>query len=332
MIRSAHIIAAMLAAVLTASTHVALAQANSPKRINVLTNYVLHGRHAPLFVGVQKGFFRDAGFDVQIAPASGSGFVVSAVEAGRADFGMADAGVVVQAIAKGAKVRAISVFMDTSTAGLASLKPYGSLEALNGASIAASPTDNVRVILPVVFSLKGLDPGTVKWRAADPSVYISLLMSNEVDLFTAAFDGDMPALDRIVATQRKQAHFLPFANFGYDVFGFFIVARAESLQSQAEEVRRFRAAVAKAVQYAIANPEEAAAIMVSRNPTMQRDTVLAQWTRAIKAIDTDYVKASGYGSATTERLQRTIELTKTALKLQTDVKPEDVFFEIGPRK
>src|ERR687891_884932 len=76
--------------------------------ITFLTNYAFHGRHSPYFVGLEKGFYKDAGFDVEIQPATGSGFVVSAIDSDQADYGMADAGTVMQAVAKGAGVKAFT--------------------------------------------------------------------------------------------------------------------------------------------------------------------------------------------------------------------------------
>ena len=96
----------------------------APKQVVFLTNYVFLGRHVPFFVGLEKGFYRDAGFDIRILPSTGSGFVISALEGGQADYGIAEAAPVVQAVAKGAKVQAFGVFMDESTSGLASLEPY----------------------------------------------------------------------------------------------------------------------------------------------------------------------------------------------------------------
>ena len=64
------------------------AQAQAPlKKITFLTNYTFHGRHSPFFVGLDKGYYRDAGFDIEIAPATGSGFVITAVDTGKADYG-----------------------------------------------------------------------------------------------------------------------------------------------------------------------------------------------------------------------------------------------------
>jgi NitT/TauT family transport system substrate-binding protein len=295
------------------------------KKVVFLTNYVFHGRHSPFFVGLEKGFYKEAGFDIQISPSTGSGFVVSALEGGKADYGIAESTSVVQAIAKGAKVKGFGVFMDISTSGLASLTPHPTLESLADKTIAASLTDSARVILPIVYNLKGLDPSGLKWQAADPGVYFPLLLEGKVDLFTASIDGDVPALMKIATPRGKTVYFSSFADWGYDVFGYFMVARADKIANDSDEVKAFASATVKAVKYSIDHPEETAEIMVRYNPTLDYNTTLAQWSQSIKALTTPYVKQHGYGIATPERTQRTIDLVKEAFKLDLKLTPEDVF-------
>ncbi|MFB3816271.1 MAG: ABC transporter substrate-binding protein [Candidatus Methylomirabilales bacterium] len=301
------------------------ADAGELKKVVFLTNYVFHGRHSPFFVGVDKGFFREAGFDVHIAPATGSGFVISALEGGKADYGMAESTSVVQAVGKGAKVKGFSVFMDVTTSGLASLSPYPTPDSVIGKTIAASMTDSARVILPIIFAQKGLDPSKLNWQAADPGVYFPLLLQGKVDLFTASVDGDVPALMRVAGPQGNTVHFSSFADWGYDVFGYFLVTQADRITRSPDEVKALAAASAKAVKYAMDNPEETAKIMVRYNPTLDLATTQAQWNQAIKALNTAYVKQHGYGVATRERLQRTVDLVKQAFKLTVDLKPEDIY-------
>ena len=162
-------IVAALAAVcvaLVAAAPSALAQTPAQKKITFLTNYTFHGRHSPFFVGLDKGYYRDAGFDIDIQPATGSGFVITAVDSGKADYGMAEAASVVQAIAKGAKVKSFMVFTDISTSGLASLEPYKTLDSLKGKRVAASQTDSARVILPILLERNKIDPASIQWLAA----------------------------------------------------------------------------------------------------------------------------------------------------------------------
>ena len=302
------------------------AQAQAPlKKITFLTNYTFHGRHSPFFVGLDKGYYRDAGFDIQISPATGSGFVITAVDSGKADYGMAEAGPVVQAVAKGAKVKAFMVFTDISTSGLASLKPYKTLDSLKGQRIAASQTDSARVILPILLERSKIDPASINWLAADPGVYSSLLLSGQTDLFTASIDGDIPALEKVAKPRGKEVYFAPFADWGYDVFGYFLIAKDTTLANDPDAARRFAEATRKAVQYSVAHPEETAKIMVEHNPALNYDTTLAQWRQTIKSIETPYVKKNGYGVATDERMQRTIDLVETAMKLDAKLGAKDLY-------
>src|SRR4051812_4846949 len=79
MMRHSGILAAALFAGLSAGIVLDSASAQAPapapaqaKKVTFLTNYVFHGRHSPYFVGLEKGFYKEQGFDIQIAPASGS--------------------------------------------------------------------------------------------------------------------------------------------------------------------------------------------------------------------------------------------------------------------
>jgi NitT/TauT family transport system substrate-binding protein len=320
---SAAFAVALFATLLTAS-------AQTPdrlKKITVLTNYAFFGRHAPLFAGIEKGYFRDAGFDVQVLPTTGSGFVNTAIDGNKADFALTDASVLVQSISKGAKIVAFGVYLDVSVNGLASLQPIPTPQSLIGRKIAAALTDSSRIVVPIVYSLSNLDSSKLDWQAADPGTYFSLLLSGRVDVIAAAMDADRPALSKVAASQNKQVHFAAFADWGYDVFGIFVITQSARVAERPDEVRAFAAAVVKSVKYAIANQDEAARIMLQKNPTFDPEIVAAQWKASAAAMQTEYVRRNGYGVATTDRLQRTITLARTALRIETEVTPEQLFVQ-----
>ncbi len=307
----------------------AFAQATPAKSITFLTNYVFNGRHAPFFVGLDKGFYKEAGFDVEITPATGSGFVVTAVDSGKAEYGMADFSTVVRGVSRGAKIGAFMVYTDVSTSGLASLSPFPTPESIAGKKIVAGQTDDVRVIVPIIYSGRNLDPSTLNWQAADPGVYISLLLSGQVDLMTATSDGDVPALTKVAAQQGKTVYFSSFADWGYDIFGYVLVGSKANLEKNPGEAKRFAEATKKAVEYSIAHPDEAAEIMVKHNSTMNLDTVKTQWKETIKSMTTPYVTKNGYGVATDDRVRSSIELVRKALKIDAAIPPESLYLKLG---
>ena len=293
--------------------------------ITFLTNYVFIGRHAPFFVGRERGFYRDAGFDVTVLPATGSAAVLAALEGGQADYGIAEAAPVVQAVGKGASVKAFGVFMDASTSGLASLRPFAEPVDLAGATVAASLTDSARVILPIVLDQADVSESSFEWMATDPSVYFSLLLAGEVDLITASIDSDVPALRRVAEPRGQSVHFASFADWGYDVYGYFLVTRSDRVASDPDQVRAFAAATARAVAYAIEQPEEAARIVSENSPALDYDTALAHWRASLPALQTASVQANGYGTATVDRLQRSIDLVSRAFDMEATLTPADLY-------
>lgn len=301
------------------------AQAADLQRVKLLVNYTLFGRHAPLFLGSDKGFYKEAGFEVEILPSTGSGFVNTAIDAGKADYAVTDASVLVKSIAKGAQIKAFGAFMDVSANGLASLQPIPTPQSLIGKNIAAAVTDSSRVVLPIIFSQKGLDASKLQWQAADPSTYFSLLLSGRVDVIAAAMDADRPALTRAATAQGKQVSFAAFADWGYDSFGLFLITQSERIAKRPDQARAFLMATKKSVEYALTHPEEAAHAMVNANSTMNYDLVLAQWKAAAVAMQTPFVKVHGFGAVTTDRLRHTIQLARTALQIDQEITPSQIF-------
>src|SRR5690606_32298516 len=141
----------------------------------------------------------------------------------------------------------------------------------------------------------------------------------------ASIDGDIPALRRIAAPRNQEVYFSSFADWGYEVYGYWMITSHDKLANKEDEVKAFAQATAKAVLYAMEHPEETAQIMVKHNSTLDSDTTLSQWSQSVKAMQTDYVAENGYGRATEERLQNTIDIIQEALGLEQEVTPDEVF-------
>lgn len=186
-------------------------------------------------------------------------------------------------------------------------------------------TDSSRVVIPIIYSLKNLDASKLQWVAADPGTYFALLLGGRADVIAAAMDADRPALGKAAAAQGKQVNFAAFGAWGYDVFGLFLVTSPDRIAQNPAEVKAFAAATSKSVAYAMAHPEEAAKAMAAQNPAMDGDLILAQWQAASEAMQTPYVKKNGYGIATADRVQRTIDLARTALKIDAAITPEQLY-------
>src|SRR6185312_11854423 len=60
------------------------------EKVTYLTGVNIQGREAYMYVAQEKGFFKDAGFDVDVKPGIGSEANLKLLQAGQADYAMVD--------------------------------------------------------------------------------------------------------------------------------------------------------------------------------------------------------------------------------------------------
>src|SRR5215831_5408973 len=97
------------------SIRVAQAQTGRPlEKITFLLDFTPYGKHAPFFVALEKGFWKDAGFDVTIVKGEGSATTISSYAAGTVDFAFSDTPTLILARSKGALVKVAAIIHDKS--------------------------------------------------------------------------------------------------------------------------------------------------------------------------------------------------------------------------
>ena len=116
-----HFLAGTGLAALGVSVGAPFVHAQSLRPVSFRLNYVANAEHAPYYVGVKKGFYKEAGFDVAIAPGTGSNDTVKLVGAGNDMFGVAVADAVLVGRGRGVPVVSTAVLLQQSPNVLASL-------------------------------------------------------------------------------------------------------------------------------------------------------------------------------------------------------------------
>ena len=81
------------------------AQAQKTTDITFSLDFIVLGRHAPLFVAIEKGFYKEEGLNVTMIPAKGTAAAIQNVESKVAHLGFIDVPSLVIARAGGATVK-----------------------------------------------------------------------------------------------------------------------------------------------------------------------------------------------------------------------------------
>src|SRR5882757_7128650 len=128
--RSAAAIVAVLALALVSACNNDKAGQNgdeSLQKITYLTSFNTFGREAYAYVALDKGYFKDAGFDVSIKPGNGTVEVLKLVAGGQADYGIGDFTAILLTMGKQK--------MPVTTVGMIHQRSMAAIMALDGGNI-----------------------------------------------------------------------------------------------------------------------------------------------------------------------------------------------------
>jgi NitT/TauT family transport system substrate-binding protein len=293
--------------------------------ITYSTSFGNFGRDAYAWVALEKGYFRDAGFDVKIVPGAGSVAVAQAIAAGSVDFGPADVAAVAVARAEsGVPVKVVALIQQNTMAAFFALKSSGISKPsdLAGKTFADTPGSTVAVLLPLYAKRAGFDAASVKFVPSTPPALPSLLASKRVDA-VGQFTVGLPAFR--LAAGGQDIVSLPYAKVVPGLMGLGLLASDKMISERAGDVRKFTAALLKAERWSIDNPGAAGAIL-NKNVPLQDPVIAAKELRIMKKYAvTPNVTKFGYGFIDPKRFASTISIVNNFFQPKTPVRVSDVY-------
>ncbi|MFC0526438.1 ABC transporter substrate-binding protein [Phytohabitans kaempferiae] len=293
-------------------------------KVTYLTSFGAFGRDAYAHVALEKGFFREAGFDVTIQKGQGTGGNIKLVVTGQADytpidltggllsFGQPDASkdfTVVAAIQQ----RTMAAIASTADKGIKTPKD------LEGKKLADTPGSVVRNLFPTYAKLANIDYNKVDWQDGQAAELIGTLASGKVDGI-GQFVVGRPT---IAAVTKKEPTFLPYSDYLTDLYGNVLATSTKNAKEKPEEVKRFTGALLKGLEYSLANPQEAATILKKYEPA----TVEAAAKAEIELM-ASFVRSAGsgekVGTIDTQRVARSIAILQGAGQIPAGITPEQI--------
>lgn len=309
--------AAIVAAALTAQAAMA-----APKKtdVSILFEYAVNGRHAAFFVAKDKGYYKQAGLNVELDPGRGQGITLNTVAAGKADFGIGDSLLLTQAAETNMGVKAISVLEEKDPAGFAfwANENVKTMKDFEGKKISHATGGGFKDLLRITMELNGADYSKVQIEDVSPAVVQTLFLNHQVDGASNTYE--FYAYLEANAGPGK-TNFIMLANYGLKIYGYFIYATSKTLQDDPDMVRAFVGATVKGMNYTMQHPNEAAAILVKNDPNLDLGMAQTQVARWVELNN----KAERVGYFDPVLVKETITTVTKALNLKSTIKPEDLY-------
>ncbi len=244
-------------------------------KVTLMLNWYVYGEHAPFYYGKEKGYFKDAGIDLEIQEGRGSATVTQVVAAKTVQFGYVDVPTMMRAAVKGAPVMAVGVALQTnpmSAMGF-SEKNIKKPEDIKGKTVATTPGDSMSQIWPLFLKKTGIKETDFKTVSGDAVTKLNAVINGQADLLLGyVMDQSMKIKD----ATGKDVTPIKFADYGVNLVSSGIIVNKDTAKDSPDLVKRFMAAATKSLEEASKDPKGAAQAILNANPKGGKIETLTQ--------------------------------------------------------
>ncbi|MBU2497578.1 MAG: ABC transporter substrate-binding protein [Proteobacteria bacterium] len=294
------------------------------KDVTLALDWMINGTHSPYYVALDKGYYKNAGFNVEIVRGYGSGDTVKKVAAKRATFGICDfATLVTSVIREKTPDKAVAAVYGKAMLGILYTEESGikGPKDIEGRKLARSASGASVNMFPAFIGANQIDRSKIAEVVVDATSFLPLLLSGQVDavLEQSIHRGRFQKAAE-EGGQKVTIMSMLYSDFGLKTYGNVISAHNDLIEKEPKMVKDFVQASLKGLAYAFEHPEEAVSVIAKRNPQITKDRALEELL-AVKATWSDAMLKAGLGYMSPEMTEISVNNIVKALSLQ---KPESI--------
>ncbi len=245
-------------------------------KITFVLDWTPNTNHTGLYVALEKGYFEEAGIEVEIVQPPEDGAEVL-VASGEAQFGVSFQDTMAAAISgdEPLPITAIATLIQHNTSGIISRKGEGmdTPKGLEGKSYATWNGPIELAMMEQVVSADGGDFSKVELIPSTVTDEVTALKTESVDSIWIfyAWAGVKTELEGL------ETDYFAFKDIDpvFDYYTPVVISNNSFLEENPETAKAFLDALEKGYEYAITDPEGAAAILCKHVPELDYDLVLA---------------------------------------------------------
>ena len=307
------------AALLMTATLPAAAQEKATLRLN----WLVYGFHTPFHLGVEKGYYKAEGIDLEIGEGKGSGSTVQVIGAKGDTFGLSDGASIINGITKGAPIKAVMGIMDTTPFAIIAREDSGikTLKDLEGKTVAATSGEAGLTIMPALVKANKLDESKLNFLRIDGAAKLVSVIEKRADAMLGGSENQPFILEQ----KGVKTTVINYADFGVNTMGLAIHVNTDTLKDNPKLVAGFIRATQKAYADAEKDPASAIAAGLKVKPDMDKDLAMKQLLAGLKLVRSRAAPTAPIGQMIPADWEMTLSLMKDYQELKTDLKA-DAFY------
>ncbi len=286
------------------------------RKITFTLDFIALGRHAPWYVPIAKGYYKQEGLDVTVIPSKGTADAIKNVDAGVAQIGFIDVPSLVAGGGAAAAVKMVAVNYQKPPYCVFSLNPGANVTSpkdMVGLEFGSSTASFMPRIAMAFMKMHGLDSSTLRVVNIDGASRVPMLAARKVQSIDQ-FVMSEPGIRR--AVKDGEAKCMLFGDHGLDIYSNGIGVREDFLQQNPEVVRGFIRAALRGWKDALANPEEAAKLQVQYVKALDPALIVDELKILRRLAITPETEKQGLGTMNREKMQRSVDFMNNNVDIQ----------------
>ena len=263
----------------------------TPVRLRL--DWKVGAQHAPYYLAIERGLYREAGLDVTIDEGSGSADSSKLVGTGQIEFGIVDAATLVTARSQNVPIVAVGVAYQRTPITVFGLKSRAGDVAtpadLKGKTVGANPRSASSIGLDALLKAHQINKEDLK--VIPLGVGVEPLLAGQVELMTGFSNND----PLTVQAQGHEVVQLKIADHGIKWYGLSIATNEQMLQQKPDIVKAFTVASFKGWQEAQRDQESAVATVTRLKPELNASLESEVLRATLPLIESDATKQRGLG-------------------------------------
>jgi NitT/TauT family transport system substrate-binding protein len=274
-----------LFAIIAAARASAEEPARSLQHVSVRLNFLPGVEHAFLYLGKQKGWYAEAGIDLEVIPGQGSTVAVKTVGSGEDQFAIADTGSVARGWEAGVKLVYVAMLLKHTPAAIFSLpsRNIASMKDLCGKKVGINLRSTTTEQYHAMVRAAGLTCEIEE---------IPINSGGTKEVMTGAVDAavNFSYTDALRVKLKSGANIIPATDY-FDFFSLGIITNTAFLAENQDLVRRFLSVTYRSLDYAFAHKDETMAAFLAVVPEADQTFEMAKFD-TFKSLMQDSLSSS----------------------------------------
>src|SRR6266702_3312324 len=296
------------------------ARAQTLDKFQFRLNWTLYGEHAPFFVALDKGFYKEEGLEVEILEGSGSTTVAQLVSNMTNPVAYVDAATMMRGVGAGMPIKAVGVTLQQSPMAFiyrADAARPTKIEEIKGSRIAITAGDASLAIFTAFMGKLGMNVEYVKLiTVANPQSKEQAVLNKQADALLGYFMDQGPRMQLQTGVKMGWTRLYDMA--GVSTLSSAIIANNDWLKDAKNQaqLRRFLRASQRGWQYTFDHRDEAADIFLKHAPAFNKEIALLEIDGTMTILHTKNTEGKPLGWSSPDDWKDTQTLLEQFAKLK----------------